>query len=60
MLIISIILGSMLFNFGSEPLFFVLGIGSVSKTGLRRGKQGRFLIAKKFHKDTSHNLKIDI
>jgi len=45
MLTISIILGSMLLNFGSEPPIFALGIGSASKTGLLGGKQGRFLVA---------------
>lgn len=58
MLIISIILGSTLLNFGNEPLRFALGIGSVSKTGLLRGKQGRFLAAIKIFK-LYHHLNIN-
>lgn len=57
MLIISIILGSTLLNFGSEPLLFALGIGSASKTGLLRGKQGRFLAAVKIL-EVYHHLNI--
>jgi len=44
---ISIIFGSALLSFGNKPLLLALGIGSASKTGLRGGKQERFLVSVK-------------